>query len=137
MSENIAPDIRNQHGSISWGELTTSEPRAAAEFYQKTLGWTFKEENIGAGPYICFYNSQGKAVGGSLLRPDSLPSEIPNHWAMYVTVDDVDAALTAAEANGGSITCPATDIPGVGRLAHFKDPQGAAIAIITYENPIE
>ena len=129
--------MRNQHGAISWGELTTTDTTAAADFYNKVLGWTSKDEDIGAGPYTCFYNSQGKAIAGAMLPPPNVPEGTPPHWSMYVTVDDVDAALAAVGANGGTVNCPAMDIPGVGRLAHFTDPQGAMIAIITYENPIE
>ena len=51
-------------------------------------------------------------------------------------MDNVDTALAAAEANGCGVCVPAFDVPGVGRMAHITDPQGAHIAMITYESPV-
>ncbi len=57
-----------------------------------------------------------------------LPDGIPSHWTGYVTVDDVDAIETTARALGATITAPAFDLPGVGRLMHLLDPAGATLA---------
>ena len=35
-------DASKTHGAISWSELTTDDPMAAAEFYGTLLGWTFE-----------------------------------------------------------------------------------------------
>lgn len=140
MSDNnqadASQDMRNQHGALSWAELMTTDTNAAADFYHKVLGWTEETHDIGMGPYTCFTNSSGKAVAGAMPPPPNVPEGTPPHWSMYITVDDVDAAVAAAESNGGTIVCPPMDVPSVGRMAHFSDPQGAMIAVITYETPI-
>ncbi|MGB0992753.1 MAG: VOC family protein [Akkermansiaceae bacterium] len=130
-------DMRNQHGAISWGELMTTDTAAAAEFYGKVLGWTSETADIGHGEYTCFTNREGKAVAGALLPPPGVPEGTPPHWGMYVTVNDVDAACQIVTENGGTVHCPPTDLAGVGRIAHFADPQGAMMAVICYEQPIE
>lgn len=49
----------------------------------------------------------------------------PPHWIVYFAVSDVDAALSAAQANGGSVLAPAVDTP-FGRMAGLADPAGVA-----------
>jgi predicted enzyme related to lactoylglutathione lyase len=48
-------------------------------------------------------------------------------------VDDVDATARRAGELGGRVLVGPQDIPGVGRFAVVKDPQGATITFITYE----
>ena len=57
---------------------------------------------------------------------------MPPAWLSYVTVDNADSTAKQAEKLGGKIVVPPRDIPEVGRIAVIQDPQGAAIAIITY-----
>ena len=61
------------------------------------------------------------------------PSET-GAWTVYVTVEDVDACLAKAAAAGAQILDGPTDAEGVGRMATIADPQGARIALITYES---
>src|SRR5205085_5782217 len=51
-------------------------------------------------------------------------------WLGYIHVDDVDAEVARTEADGGKVTMPATDIPGVGRMAMVSDPQGAPFYVM-------
>ena len=56
---------------------------------------------------------------------------IPPHWFAYIAVDDVDARVAGATAEGATLLRPIFDIPGVGRIAILKDSVGAAIGWIT------
>jgi hypothetical protein len=51
------------------------------------------------------------------------------HWIAYIGVDDVDAAARRAQELGGQILLPPTDVPGLGRAAVLRDPQGAAFGV--------
>ena len=55
---------------------------------------------------------------------------VPPHWAAYVWHDDVDAAVAKAKALGAEILGGPFDIPGVGRMAVLKDPQGAVVQLL-------
>jgi hypothetical protein len=44
----------------------------------------------------------------------------------------VDAIAKKAEELGAKTVVPLTDVPDVGRLYSFQDPQGAVISVITY-----
>ena len=41
-----------------------------------------------------------------------------------IDVDNIDVALEAIAAAGGSIVTPRTAIPGMGAFAYFKDSEG-------------
>jgi hypothetical protein len=49
----------------------------------------------------------------------------------YIAVDDIDARLAKAEANGATVLRPAFDVPGIGRIAILQDPSGGAIGWMT------
>jgi predicted enzyme related to lactoylglutathione lyase len=53
----------------------------------------------------------------------------PN-WTPYFAVDDCDAAAKSAQAAGGSVHMPPTEIPNVGRISLLADPQGASFYVI-------
>jgi uncharacterized protein len=48
----------------------------------------------------------------------------------YFEVTDTDETVAKAQELGGSIRLPATDVPGVGRVAKLADPYGARFAVI-------
>ncbi len=48
---------------------------------------------------------------------------------VYISVDSLDEAVAAAEANGGTIITPPSDIPGMGRWAAVRDPEGSQIGL--------
>jgi predicted enzyme related to lactoylglutathione lyase len=122
-----------KHGAFSWNELTTSDPKAAIEFYKKLFGWEIEVTHNVASP-------DGRAmeydiakvgdnmVGGIMAAPPGAPVA----WTSYVTVDNVDETVKLAESLGAKVCLPPRDIPNVGRFAILADPQGAIIAVITY-----
>jgi predicted enzyme related to lactoylglutathione lyase len=114
-------------GRFVWNDLMTRDVGRARAFYTELMGWSVNEVDMGPhGKYPMLMN-KGEGVGGiELLK--GVPESVPSHWGQYVSVEDVDAALKIATANGGSIVVPAFDIPGVGRTAFVQDPGGAVIA---------
>jgi predicted enzyme related to lactoylglutathione lyase len=121
-----------KHGQFSWNELITTDPVAATSFYSQLFGWTTQEFPMPGFTYTVVsaggaQNGQGGIMG---LQPGT--QGMPPAWISYVTVDDADATAQQAEKLGGKIMMPPRDIPEVGRIAVILDPQGAAIAIITY-----
>ena len=124
-------DVFKTPGAISWSELTTTDPAAAAAFYGQLFGWTFKEMGAETGHY-CVAHVGDTAIGGVMGMPPDAPAGMPPHWGNYVTVDNVDQTLAKATALGGKVLVPAMDIPTVGRMAVLQDPQGAVISLMAY-----
>jgi len=117
-------------GAFSWTELVTTDPAAAAEFYGRLFGWRIETSNLGTGPYRVV-QAGGHAVGGIVGMPPG-DAPMPPAWSAYVTVDDIDATLAACTALGGQVLARPMVVPGVGRVAAIRDPQGAVLSIVCY-----
>ncbi|MFB7930010.1 VOC family protein [Streptomyces sp. NPDC056039] len=132
---NKGLDVVQEHGSLCWVELYTADVPAAAAFYHSVLGLeTFGVEFPG-GAYTTFVPAgepEDAMFGGIVALADD-PVEEEAHWLPYFEVTDPDAIVARAEARGGTIRLPATDLPGVGRLAKLADPYGARFAVIHSE----
>ena len=129
MPQDIYEEAAIRQGkTFVWHELYVPDTDAAVKFYGTALGLgTEKMEMPGMPPYTML-TRDGKPVCGmqSTQAPQMMPG-IPPHWAVYLSVDDVDARVAAVENNGGKLVVPAMDIPTVGRMALIADPQGAHI----------
>ena len=116
-------------GRFVWHELATTDPDAAIEFYTKVVGWTTTPW-AGQMPYTMFNGTRGPVGGDMSIPPDMKARGVPPNWIAYVSTPDVDATLKQVTALGGRVLVPGTDIPNVGRFGVFKDPQGAALALL-------
>ena len=119
-----------RHGAFSWCELLTTDANAAKRFYTELFGWA-TEDMAMEGMTYTVVKAGDTGMGGIMSMPPQAAGQ-PPHWAVYVTVDDVDATARKAEALGATTLIPPTDIPNVGRFFCFQDPQGAVISAITY-----
>ena len=124
-------DVFKTHGAISWSELSTSEPAAAAEFYGRLFGWRIEPMAMGAGEPYRVLKVGDTAVGGIMKTPAE-GGPMPPAWGCYVTVDDVAATVGTATSLGGKVLVPPMDVPGVGRMAVIADPQGAVLSVMQY-----
>ena len=114
------------HGHFAWNELVTPDVEPAKRDYAALLGWRYEPMPMQDGATYWLAKS-GDAVVGGLLAMEGVPS----NWMPYIEVDDVDARVTKAVANGGTLMRPAFDIPDVGRIAILTDATGAPLGLIT------
>ena len=125
--------------AFCWDELLTTEPAAATGFYTSVFGWDTETQPMGElGDYTLFSRPgvpdpmrDGKPAwaGGLMKSPPGVPYSF---WLAYVLVKDTDATAERARELGANITVPPTDIPEVGRICTFMDPEGAPLALISY-----
>jgi predicted enzyme related to lactoylglutathione lyase len=123
-------DVWREPNSMSWLELTTTDPAAATKFYVEMFGWRSEAAPMGDFVYTLLYNGKEQIAG---LMPQPKPmvvAKAPSLWTVYFEVLDCDATASKAKKLGGDIVMPPTDIPNVGRFAILKDLDGAAFAII-------
>jgi uncharacterized protein len=116
--------------TFGWAELNARGVEKAIPFYRKVFGWTDKTSEIseGATPYTEFQLG-GESIAGAMEMNPMIPAEVPSHWLVYFSVDDVDkSSEEAAEAGGQEVMAP-TDFPG-GRFAILRDPQGAVFGLL-------
>ncbi|HEX3510009.1 MAG TPA: VOC family protein [Solirubrobacteraceae bacterium] len=122
--EHPGAGLVNAPGALTWNELASSDPEAAARFYGELLGWTSAPFEGAGEPYLSMRNGDGDAAGIRGLRA----GETGPHWLVYFGTDDVAAALAETERRGGRVLAAERDI-GVGRVAVAADPQGARFAL--------
>ncbi|MFF7636478.1 VOC family protein [Kitasatospora sp. NPDC008050] len=121
--------VVNEPGALTWNELNTSDPKAAAAFYDKALGVDV-EPMEGAEGYFGL-SVDGRPVAGmqGLATIPGLPPGTPSHWLTYFAVDDTDSTVDALVRAGGNVLKPPFDMMA-GRMAIVQDPQGGTFAVI-------
>jgi len=123
----------SQHGTIHWNELNTHDPDAAKAFYGASLGWRFDEMEMPDGGKYNIIMQGEQMVGGLFHMVDASFEGVPEHWFTYIAVDNLDARLKLVTDNGGTITRPAFDIPGTGRMAVLQAASGSHVAFMQPE----
>ena len=115
-----------------WNELYTEDTAKSLAFYQAIGGFTAEAMDMGPMGTYHVLNADGKGRAGIMKSP--MPG-IPQSWMPYVHAGNADATVAKARKLGADIKVPANDVPGVGRLAVFTDPLGAAIGILQPSTP--
>jgi len=124
-------------GSFIWYELMTPDPNGAKAFYDSVVGWNVGSEAEFPNGYRMIGRSDGKHAGGVL----PLSEEMESHgarpvWLGYIEVADVDAPVSAMEADGGKAMLAPWEIPGVGRVAMLANKEGAPFYIMKPTPPM-
>ena len=112
---------------IVWHDLMTTDVERAQRFYTELLGWRYEIEHAtdfawghGEADYPLIV-ADGMAHGGMIEST----SDGPAYWLPYFQVQDVDEVTDNAKTLGAVIERHPFDVPGVGRNAVIRDPQGA------------
>jgi hypothetical protein len=104
-------------------DLACNDLAAAKKFYGKVFDWKFNDMPAMNWTGI----DVGEGTGGGIGTKQN-PNE-PTAWVAYVGVDDVKATIAKAEKHGAKILVPHMEVPGMGYLGVFVDPQGATIGV--------
>lgn len=121
-------EVFNIPGALTWNELATGDPEAAARFYTAVLGLTSERMHEDPNGYVVL-KFEGEPIAGILQKPPQM-GDLPDSWDVYFAVADVDAAVATAQAAGATVIRPAFDLPVGGRMAVLQDPQGAVFEVI-------
>lgn len=116
-------------GNPSWIAHSGPNAEKAKAFYADVLGWTIGQIPMQDGSTHSAIMVNDAPVGG--FSPATEPQ---GAWTIYVTVPDADAVVEKAKSAGAEVLAGPMDMPGVGRMATLRDPQGARFAVITYES---
>ncbi len=110
-------------GEFTHIEFPADDVDRAKRFYSAVVGWQFGEME-GTPGYWLFQN--GETSGGAIgNRGDSVGQVI----RVYLNVEKLETAVAAAEANGGSLITPPSEVPGFGRYAVVSDSEGSEIGL--------
>lgn len=103
--------------------LNVPDPAAGANWYEKHFGGT----RISEAPDRLMYGSTRFMF---LKKADAAPSAGSAIDHVGFSVPDLDAKMTALEADGVKVTTPARDVPGLFKLAFVEDPWGTRIEVV-------
>ncbi len=112
---------------LIWNELQVDDVAAVLPFYRDVAGLEGQTNPAGDLTEYTQLMAAGKSVAGAIHKP--MP-EVPNNWTVYFNTSDADATAAAITELGGKVIAPLFDVPGLGRMGVFSDPQGASFAIM-------
>ncbi len=99
-------------------------------FYEKVFGWKFQPWGPPGFFLISTGDKKDPGVQGALQkRHEVIPGRRMNGFECSIAVADIDATTTAVVANGGKIIMPKCEIPTVGWIVKFLDPDGNFVGV--------
>ncbi len=126
-SESGDTDVAPAQGAFLWNELWTKNEGRALAFITSVLGYTVEGMPMGGTTYNVL-KTEGASVAGVMKSP---AKEMPAHWLPYLQVDDVEAAQKRAKKHGARLEGDVMEVPGVGRFAFVRAPDGCRFAVMT------
>ncbi len=118
-------------GHCCWNELVTSDQTAALDFYAKLFGW----KKTGAMPMgdngdYTFFGKDDVEMLGAMMNAQMAGGK--PFWNFAFNVPDIDAAKSAVEGGGGSVTHGPLELPGDQGdwMIQADDPQGAKVMFV-------
>ena len=116
-------------GKFVWHDLVTDDAQQAKAFYGALMGWSFEDTTHPRGGDYTLIRSGDRFVGGIVELEDPEGVEY-SRWLGYLSVGDVDDAVQFNRASGGKAVAGPLDLPGVGRAAAIRDPEGAVVGLL-------
>ena len=109
-------------------EIPSRDHAEAGKFYSELFGW--KMTPVPEMNYMLWEPAEAPGGGFSPLEETKVGEVL-----IYVDSADIEADLKNAEAFGGKVIVPKSNISGVGWFGIFADPTGNRIALYTSKDP--
>lgn len=123
-------------------ELPANDQKKLAEFYSKAFGWNIQRLGADMGDYVVvqtaatddkgMIRAPGSINGGIYKKAPDMPNPAPS---VVIAVDDINAHMKIVKEAGGTMLSEPMDIPGVGKYAPFKDPDGNMLSMLQPVTP--
>jgi uncharacterized protein len=113
-------------------EIHASDPEVLVSFYSTVFGWKISKWE-GPVEYWVVGTGEGPGIDGGILRRQGAAaySGAPvNAYVCTIGVASLDQSQAAILNTGGSIAVERNEIPGIGLLAYFKDPDGNIFGVL-------
>ena len=99
-------------------EIPADDVARAKTFYEELLGWRIiPAEGFGGYYYVMTSDDDNDLHGGMMIREGG---EVPVY---YINIEDIDAYIAKLQTLGGELVAPKSPVPGMGWIAHFRDPE--------------
>lgn len=108
---------------LNYVELPVKDSAQSATFFERAFGWSMSA----FGPSYAATTTGDVDIGLQADQAEASAAPLP-----VIAVDDLEAALAAVIAAGGTITRPVFAFPG-GRRFHFREPGGCELAAWSHD----
>lgn len=113
-------------------EIHATDPAITAGFYSGVFGWKITKWE---GPFDYWLVSTGEGPGidgGIVPRQGGVPvsGAAVNAYVCTIVVDSLEKTSATILNDDGELVVPQREIPGVGLLAYFKDPDGNIFGVL-------
>lgn len=109
---------------VHW-ELMSNDPAKVSQFYAKIFDW--KVQHLPETNYR-LVETGGEGINGGIFKPDR-EGPWPGNMTLYIAVDDLAAYRKRIVAAGGKIHVEEQEVPGMGTLSLFTDPEGRMMGL--------
>jgi len=109
---------------VHW-EFWSKDPEALTTFYEETLGW--QVEFVPEMSYHMVDPGGEGGIKGGFMTPKEGPW--PGDMALYVHVDELAPYRERIREAGGETLVEEQEVPGVGSLCLFSDPDGRVLGL--------
>jgi uncharacterized protein len=109
---------------VHW-EFWSEDPDRTSRFYQEVFDWQIR--TLPDLNYHLVETGGTGGINGGIMKPQRGPW--PSKLAFYIDVDDLDAYGKRIRDAGGKIIVDKMDVPGVGQLSLFEDPDGRVLGM--------
>lgn len=124
----------NEPGTLCWNELLSRDLATAINFYGAVFGW---EAQGGVDAPYTEWHLDGAPVGGAMVMPEMVDESVPSNWQIYFAVEDLEASIELAVANGASVHVPPMPAGDIGRFAMLQSPTTEIFNLMQFNNPPE
>ena len=122
---HIGASLVNAPGAMTWNDLVTPDPEAAAAFYGELFGWTTEEiaggRRLPRDPQRRAHERRDHAA-----RPERMGADTPANWMPYFGHEDVDRLVDEIGGLGGRVFNGPIRMPQ-GAIAVLGDPAGRRV----------
>lgn len=125
-------ELVNMANALVWNELQTRDAAGAKAFFGEVLGWTYDSDPNGY--VMCKVNGRTQA---GIMQIDENWGDVPNNWAVYFAVDNLEASVAKVRELGGNVLVPPSPAGEMGQFSVVQDPQGGAFTIMKFNGPLD
>jgi len=116
---------------VSFFAINADDVPRARQFYSAVFNWKFEPWGP-PGFYLITTGGEAGGVGhsgGLQERRELVPGQKMIGFECTVSVENIDQAIRAVEANGGRLVAPKFHIPTVGTIAYIADTEGNVVGL--------
>lgn len=110
---------------VHW-ELLSKDPAKLSNFYEKVFDW--KIQHIPEMDYRSVETGGQSGINSGIVQPKH-DGPWPGSMTFYIDVDDLADYRKRVAAAGGKIIIDEQEVPGMGALSLFTDPEGRMMGL--------